>query len=187
MICFNLKGLVLQKIMLAAEANEISDTEVLKEVTSWVDQDFELMSISSIYEVSEFNVSKRSTKSIKLAAAKSISVAYSVQSDLEPIEFLKRLETKQKSFNEQLAHGSIHLYLLFFSDNVFMLPSINLPNPKWLERPDWILASAELWPKYEHPILEESLEIIARNRKIKVADYFFAQGKELLQSPTAGN
>ena len=177
----------MQKLMLAAEAKEISDTEVLKEITSWIDSEFELMSISSIYEVSEFDVSRRSTKSVKLAAAKSISVAFSVQSDLDAIEFLKRLETKQKTFNELLAHGSIHLYLLFFSDNVFMLPNINLPNPTWLERPDWILASAELWPKFEHPILEESLEIIARNRKIKVADYFFAQGKELLQSPTAGN
>ncbi|MEC9283693.1 MAG: hypothetical protein VX642_13360 [Bdellovibrionota bacterium] len=177
----------MNKIILAAEAKEINDTEVLKEVTSWIDQEFELMSISSIYELSEFDVSRRSTKSVKLAAAKSISVAYSVQSELEPIGFLKRLQTKQKAINERLAHGGIYLYLLFFSDNVFMLPNINLPNPEWLERPDWILASAELWPKFEHPILEESLEIIARNRKIKVADYFFAQGKELLQSPTAGN
>ena len=171
-----------RKAMLLLEARELIDLSRLAQLLESLESYFELLAISSIFQRSDFGAKQsRFSRKIKLVTAKSLSVAISIQTTESAEELIERISLIQAQRNQSLAHGSLHLFLLFYSHHVFMLPSVHLPYPGWLERPDWILASAEIWPKFVHPILNEPLDILARKRKIKVSDYFFAQGKELLK------
>lgn len=174
------------RCLLAVEVRNTNTTDELSEVCGWIDREFDLLSLSSIYEIQDTKVNSKGSDKIRLMQAKSLSVAISMETDLKPHDLLDQFTLKQADFNQRLLHSSIHLYLLFYNDQVSMLPNLHLPHPKWLERKDWMLATNDVWPNFEHPVLEEPLSLAVRNKKIRAGDYFFAQGKMLLKTNMPG-
>ena len=114
--------------------------------------------------------------------SQSLTVAVSIETSLGAQSLLDKMTIKQAEINKATEHSSVHFYLVFYAEHVSMLKNLYLPHPSWIKRKDWVLASSDVWPNYEHPILEEKLAIIGRNRKIRPGDYFFAQGKVLLNA-----
>lgn len=175
-----------KKCLLAVEVRDTNSTDELSKVCNWVDKEFDLLSLSSIYELRNDENKTKASDKIRLMQAKSLSVAISVETALKPHDLLDLITLKQADLNQSLPHGSIHLYLLFYDDQVSMLPNLHLPHPEWLVRKDWMLASMDVWPNYEHPVLEDPLSLTVRNKKIRPGDYFFAQGKMLLKTNMPG-
>ena len=170
------------KCLLAIDARDTNSTKELEALVQWIDANFDLLSISSIYELQSIDYAPAAARAINAVRERNLSVAISLETDLPATDLVDKLSAKQLTVNKELAHSSVHLYLLFYDNLVSMLPNLYLPHPEWLVRKDWMLASMDLWPNFEHPVLEESIAILGRNKKIRPGDYFFAQGKPLLKT-----
>ncbi len=75
--------------------------------------------------------------------------------------------------------GQVHL--LVFEKEVIMTPEMTLPSPYLQGDPIAILAAAEVWPGYVHPIYKKPLSsLIGHGQRSERGEFLF-QGRQLLE------
>ncbi|MFK8138902.1 MAG: hypothetical protein AB8E15_11115 [Bdellovibrionales bacterium] len=176
------------KALVVCQVNDTQSLEPLMEAVKSIDSEFDLLSVSSVYQLPLQEGSRKRTPG-QGTYSHQLNVGISLEVVGEPKEVLEQIKEKEEElrliWRTKFVHCSLSLYLVFLSNQNMMLPSIYIPHPDFVYKKDWMLIGAELWPEFVHPILNEKLSIVARDSKIRSSDYFFAQGKKLLDFPLA--
>ncbi len=72
------------------------------------------------------------------------------------------------------------LQLLAYDELVVLSPQLTLPNPSLHADALIVRCAAEVWPEYEHPIMQKTLREIAAKSPPAVDAEFYLQGKSLV-------
>lgn len=83
--------------------------------------------------------------------------------------------------NLQIASRRGTVTLLVFEKEVIMTPEMTLPSPDLHSDPIAILAAAEVWPGYVHPIYKKPLSsLVGQGQRTDRGEFLF-QGQNLLE------
>jgi 2-amino-4-hydroxy-6-hydroxymethyldihydropteridine diphosphokinase len=100
-----------------------------------------------------------------------LNAALRLRSWLAPMELLARLQRIEVALGrdrsaqaERWGPRPIDLDILFFGDRCIRLPELVVPHPRAHERAFVMLPMAELDPELAHPVIGETMAVIARSR-----------------------
>ena len=85
----------------------------------------------------------------------------------------------QKNLKTISRRGQIQL--LVFEKEVLMTPEMTLPSPYLQSDPIAIMAAAEVWPGYVHPIYKKPLSTLVGHGQRSDRGEFLFQGRQLLE------
>jgi len=83
--------------------------------------------------------------------------------------------------NLSIASRRGHISLLVFEKEVIMTPEMTLPSPNLHSDPIAILAAAEVWPGYVHPIYKKPLASLVGHGQRSDRGEFLFQGQNILE------
>ncbi|MAE74616.1 MAG: hypothetical protein CL675_11015 [Bdellovibrionaceae bacterium] len=104
---------------------------------------------------------------------------YEVTMDFE--ELYTQLHEFQSMEQSKPFQTRAEIRLLSYEDRVMSRPSMHIPHPELIERPDWLVPAGEVWPDFDHPILKEPLKDLAGKYQGVPWGRFYAQGKSVLE------
>ncbi len=131
----------------------------------------QLTTASSVYKVPSIN------ERADLSHLSMVVKARTLQSPIDLNETLNRVE---KQLQQEAVRKPVQLGILIYGYEVALLNGFGLPHPEMHLRPDLIVPALEVWPEYKHPVLKESLRVLAQKLSTKNWGEFFAQGNPLL-------
>lgn len=85
----------------------------------------------------------------------------------------------QENLKTMSRRGQVHL--LVFEKEVIMTPEMTLPSPFLQSDPIAIMAAAEVWPGYVHPIYKKPLSSLVGHGQRSDRGEFLFQGRQLLE------
>lgn len=139
----------------------------LRSLTSALKEDHQILSVSSIYQIS-------SAESFE-----TLSVVYKIKSEFEPKDLLQYLLEYEQKLKEAAARNFLQFYLLSHGQNVAITMKINLPHPEFHLKPELLLPAREIWGEYEHPVLGKTLSELAEPFVNQNWGRFYMQGSSL--------
>ena len=168
--------------LISLHTNNVHSFEMLKKAIQKIEKFCEVLKLSSVYKVNLEN--KHSQPEIhainvdlKLEALLLIIKVLSPQSEVKLNQKLTQLSQQLSSPEEQ---RSIYFQLLAFGSLSLMKPGLTLPHPELYSSDQLLIPSAEIWPEYRHPVLNEKLCDLAKRKLSSSWGEFYAQGKSLL-------
>lgn len=108
-----------------------------------------------------------------------IEFVISISTSEEVLEFSDFLEKLAQRLPKQRDSGFINLKLLIYDQVVMMTPELTLPHPDLQYDSLTLRLSSEIWSRYEHPILKQTLREIADRRSENIYVQFIMQGQNL--------
>ncbi len=173
--------MLLHEALVSLQVFDHRHADSLRELVCEVQKDSEQFGLSSVYRVfgnirrpRHIHDLKRVLQYEGFAAVARVQVLGSSQ------VYLNQLMRIQAKWSECGKQGRASLNLLTFDDEAHLTPNLTLPHPELLFRPDFLIPSAELWPEYLHPVVEQTLFDLARNLKVNPWGEFHCSGKSLL-------
>lgn len=165
-----------QKVLIGAEVDGAKATDELRLVSKYVDEHLTMLAVSSIYGDHKL----LRNENLNNYMGKNLRACFSVLTNLEPKALNQLLAKLQSQINLGLEHCSVKLSLLAYENMSTMRPSLTLPHPDLVEAKTWLVPSAEIWPQFLHPILNDELKLLVKKQVSEIKVEFFAQGKCLL-------
>lgn len=166
------------KSLVVAEVYGSRDLQDLVKLTESMDKYFDLLAISSVYELGLEDIEEK--KYLNYVRGEGLCTMFSIESDYKLADLIDKIYHIKQSANEGMARRKINLELLYFGERTSFVPSSTIPHPEAHKNRQWLIAASELWPNYKHPVLLETLTSLARDQYLEGSDFFFAQGKSLL-------
>lgn len=115
---------------------------------------------------------------------RNLSVVLEFKTPLSPQELallLSPLSTQIKFLHDR------KLMLLAYEDLFLMTPDLTLPHPELHAKEKWLIPAAEICGQWKHPVLNLTLEQIAKPVQYKSHLEFYSQGKALLDFSSTKN
>jgi 7,8-dihydro-6-hydroxymethylpterin-pyrophosphokinase len=99
---------------------------------------------------------------------------------LKAEEIIKKLIEIEEEFETTIKLiEPLRCYLMAYDQTVSISPSITLPHPLMMSDPGWMYCCFEVWKNYRHPILEQTLDKLLKNKGATNVE-FHSQGRALL-------
>lgn len=109
-----------------------------------------------------------------------LCIAVRAISNLEPEKLNLTLKRLNISRGRDAARHRLNVVFLAYGERCQMSPELTLPHIELHLRPEYIVPSAEIWPDFMHPILQEPLSQIVKKQSLADWGEFYSQGKTLL-------
>lgn len=145
----------------------------LRSILNKIRERGEIISISSIYKRSPVGSKIESDTQVEL-----VIHVYTTMSVDQCLHLIVSL-TEEVTLGFSIKSNS-KLTLLAYDALIMMSPRLTLPYPDLHNDPIIARCASEVWPTYEHPILQKTLAEISRNALATIGVEFHAQGKSLI-------
>lgn len=159
--------------------NGAKNLELLKTTQVTIGASMPIVKLSSVYEVkSDFIESHQHTEAVTFMG-QSLCYALQVGFEGESKEIHSILKEIERKINLSLDKEYIQIEFLSLDDEIIMLPSLTLPHPELHKKAELLVPASEIFPNYEHPVLEKTLLQLESGNKYKGRVHFYAQSKNL--------
>jgi hypothetical protein len=101
-------------------------------------------------------------------------------SKLGVIDLHAQARLVQDTFNRDSMRQKVLVSLLFYGNELTLLPDFTIPDPDFHRSPERVIPAAEVWPEYVHPVLKLSLRQLAEPYSSQNWGEFLLQGKAML-------
>ncbi len=157
--------------------------EPMRRVLRHLTPDFELLRISSIYQVDRLAESLTGLRDVrKEEHLQGLAVVFKARTELAPEAALAALQSAERVNQKEFLRRSVSLNLLLYENLVMMNPGLALPHPEMHLRPEEIVLINEIQNDIVHPVLGEKLTSLAERFVHEPWGDFFAQGSAVLES-----
>lgn len=171
----------MKKALVGVEVLSSSGLQILREIFHEIALRIRVSQVSSIYRVhpfSELGLDARVQNRIRRFEVLSCALLLEVEKDPQALQ--TSILELQTELVDRVLHCDINLELLHYQDFSRLEPGLTLPHPELHERPEWLVAAAEVWGEAIHPVFRRSLFDLSVSFKGLAWGEFYAQGKTLL-------
>lgn len=155
--------------------------EPMRRVLRHLADDFEVLRISSIYQVDRKAESLTGLRDVrKEEQLRGLAVVFKARTALTPALALEALQGAERVNQKEFLRRSVSLNLLLYENLVTMNPGLSLPHPEMHLRPEEIVLINEIQNDIVHPVLGEKLTTLADKFVNEPWGDFFAQGSSVL-------
>ena len=155
--------------------------ESLKEVLKKTDQILPPIKASSIYSVKgNPNKIEHIHDLRSLNSYSGLCLVLLSECGEAPEKIMTYFQSFESEFKKEAKRRSLSLNLLMYDDLTLMTPEVTLPHPDFHHRPEFVVPAAEIWGDKTHPILEKTINQLAKDFRAVEWGEFYAQSETVL-------
>jgi 7,8-dihydro-6-hydroxymethylpterin-pyrophosphokinase len=153
----------LLQALIGIEAGVLRGIEILNNSKSIISEFAKIVGISSI------------TRSINSDLDSDYEVNYNlvlkISTNESPEELINRLMSLEQYFLREYFSKNFQAVLLSYAELIHLVPHLVLPHPQLVQNKSFLIGSIELWPQYNHPILEKPLSMLCSEDDFKNVEF----------------
>ena len=153
----------------------------IKDVLATMQKNINWLAISSVYRVVR---RADSLQSLRLIRGEEVLDGFSCVvkgvGAVDPQGLLTHIQKIEHEMSDQKLKRTVSINCLVFGNSVIRTPQLTLPHPEFHMNPEEVIPAAEVWPEYNHPILNKTMSQLANSFQGLSWGEYYGSGKEYL-------
>lgn len=170
-----------QSVVFDIQVEAHDPIKVIKHILLLTNAFFMPSDVSSVYKVSSIREKNEHVHDLRTKESfEGAVLALRGFTKLNILEFSEQLSSIEDSLNRDSMRQKVKVRLLFFGNDLTILPKLTIPDPDFHRSPERVIPAAEVCPEFLHPVLKLSLRRLAEPFSSREWGEFLVQGKAML-------